>query len=125
MKGRDHYGRPFIVFKSRMIMGDKGPIECFTTFFKRYTEESSIVYHTAGHYGRFLFATEGGTTLSQIRILYDLLANGMVEMTYQELRENRIIQFRDDYTISKEVYNREREKEEWELIKNMIGKIVI
>jgi hypothetical protein len=125
MKGRDRYGRPFIVFKSRLTMGNKGPIECFTTFFKRYKEESNMIYHTAGHYGRLLFATEGGTTLRQLRTLYDLLSKGTVEMTYQELRENRICQFRDDFLNNEEVYTREREEEEWELIKNMIGRITI
>ena len=128
MKGRDYYGRPFIVFKSSLIMSrDTSPIECFTTVFKRYTERSNMIYHTAGHYGRLLFATEGGMTLRQLHTLYDLLSNKTVEMTYQELRENRICQFRDDFLpLNKdELYTREREEEEWELIKNMIGKITI
>jgi len=90
MKGKDRYNRQFIVFKSKITPLNSDPIQFFTTFFKRYTSDYNIIYHTAGHYGELLFKTEGGATISQMNILYELLKNGNVELTYEQMRENRI-----------------------------------
>ena len=131
MKGVDRFGRRFIVFKSRIIL-ESGPIECFTTFFKRYKEENSTTCHTAGHYGRHLFCTEGGTTIYQMNLLYDLLKNGSIDMTYEELTIHRFITysyFQHKYLANDEddVVNDKVENQDlkWDAIKNMISRVTI
>jgi len=98
MKGKDKYNRNFIVFKSIITQLNYKPMHFFTTFFERYNNEYDVMYHTAGHYGALLFETEGGTTISQMNILYELLKNGNVELTYDQIQENK-------FEISKSLKN--------------------
>jgi len=130
MKGRDYFGREFIVFKSKLTTKNNNPVEYFTTFFKRYTDESNTIYHTAAHDGNYLFATEGGITLYQLNFLYELLKKGSVDITYEDLRKNRVRVNIDYLTYNNEEEEKKEEEEKseeekWELIKNMVGKITI
>ena len=106
MKGKDKYNRKFIVFKSIIRpLNNDDPIQFFTTFFKRHVDDYSITYHTAGHYGELLFQTEGGATISQMNILYELLKNGNVELSYEQMRENRIQNSKSLQNIESETQN--------------------
>lgn len=88
MKGSDHYNRKFIVFKSEIILNSER-IKTFTIFFQRY-KDSMISFHTAGHYGKILFLTDGGCNLKQIKYLVELLKNGSIELDYNQAREFRM-----------------------------------
>ena len=90
MKGRDDFERPFIVFKAEIIYeNSKFNKKTFTTFFKRYVDDS-LLWHACGHDGPLLFDTVGGANISQLKLLADLLKNGYVDLTpdmkYEELR---------------------------------------
>jgi hypothetical protein len=117
MKGVDCFGRLFIVFKCEIIdfyNEDKyqtGEIfseekeeakkrSFFTTFFQRYTGDETL-YHTAGHYGNYLFDTQGGASVEQMRMLLELLKNGSLELNYEEIKKLRVT-YREFYSISKE-----------------------
>ena len=95
-KGYDMFGRKFIVFKCHThVNGNYIPF--FTTFFQRYND-SITLYHTAGHYGKSLFHTEGGATLEQMRFLNTLLQNGELKLKYDDLLVFRVsyIELYDD-----------------------------
>ena len=90
MKGRDDFERPFVVFKAEIIYeNSKFNKKTFTTFFQRYADDLSIWY-ACGHDGQLLFDTVGGTNITQLKLLDDLLKNGFVNLTpdtnYEELR---------------------------------------
>jgi hypothetical protein len=90
MKGRDDFERPFVVFKSETIYeNSKFNKKTFTTFFQRYTDDS-LVHQACGHDGQLLFDTVGGTNITQLKLLDDLLKNGAVDLTpdidHEELR---------------------------------------
>ena len=99
MKGKDILNRNFIVFKSELLINDK-KIKMFTTFFQRYND-NSITYHTAGHYGKLLFNTEGGCSLEQFKYLYTLLQNNTIELDYSQASEFRINHYEDEDLTSK------------------------
>jgi len=90
MKGRDDFDRPFVVFKAEIIYeNSKFNKKTFTTFFQRYTDDS-LICHACGHDGQLLFDTVGGTNITQLKLLDDLLKNGAVDLKpdtdYKELR---------------------------------------
>ena len=90
MKGRDDFDRPFVVFKSEIIYeNSKYNKKTFTTFFQRYTDDL-LLCQACGSDGPLLFDTVGGTNITQLKLLDDLLKNGFVELTrdtdYEELR---------------------------------------
>ena len=90
MKGKDDYERPFVVFKAEIIYeNSKFNKKTFTTFFQRYVDDS-LVYQACGHDGPLLFDTVGGTNITQLKLLDDLLKNSFVDLTpdmdYDELR---------------------------------------
>ena len=90
MKGRDDFERPFVVFKAEIIYeNSKFNKKTFTTFFQRYTDDP-LIYHACGHDGPLLFDSCGGTNITQLTLLDDLLKNGYVDLTpdmdYEELR---------------------------------------
>jgi hypothetical protein len=90
MKGTDEFNRPFVVFKSEIIYeNSKYNKKTFTTFFQRYTDDL-LVWQACGHDGPLLFDTVGGTNITQLKLLDDLLKNGFVDLTpdmnYDELR---------------------------------------
>ena len=90
MKGIDDYERPFVVFKAEIIYeNSKFNKKTFTTFFQRYVDDS-LVYQACGHDGPLLFDTVGGTNITQLKLLDDLLKNGYVDLDsstdYDELR---------------------------------------
>jgi hypothetical protein len=84
MRGIDDFNRPFIVFKAQVIYNDsefnKKIINTFTTFFQRYTDDS-LLWHACGHDGPLLFDTAGGANITQLKLLDDLLKNGVVDLT--------------------------------------------
>jgi hypothetical protein len=84
MKGVDCYSREFIVWKAQVTInkpdGSSNNYNTFTTFFKRYPDLSSRVYHTCGHYGKNLFNTHGGANLKQMEFLYKFLSDGYAEL---------------------------------------------
>lgn len=84
-KNYDEFGRPFYVFKATIFVNDK-KCNTFTTFFKRYSDYSSLLWHTAGHYGRQLFNTEyfGGARLAHMQFLLNLFTNKEVVLTREE-----------------------------------------
>ena len=90
IKGRDDFERQFIVFKAEIIYEDsKFNKKTFNTFFQRYTDDS-LLWHICGHDGPLLFDTVGGTNITQLKLLDDLLKNGYVHLdattNYEELR---------------------------------------
>ena len=90
MKGTDDFERPFVVFKAEIIYeNSKFNKKTFTTFFQRYVDDS-LVYQACGNNGPLLFDTRGGTNITQLKLLDDLLKNGFVDlapdMDYDELR---------------------------------------
>jgi hypothetical protein len=90
MKGIDDFKRPFVVFKAEIIYENSTfNIKTFTTFFQRYVDDS-LLYHACGHDGPLLFDTVGGTNISQLKLLDELLKNGYVDLTpdmdFKELR---------------------------------------
>lgn len=94
MKGIDIYGRRFIVWKAMVTIENPNRPDIvyptFTTFFKRYPDTTSIVYHTCGHDGRNLFNTEGGTVLQQMEFLHKLLLTGSAELNFDQANALRI-----------------------------------
>lgn len=94
MKGMDAHGRRFIVWKALVTIenpnGKNIVYPTFTTFFKRYPDATSLVYHTCGHDGRNLFDTDGGTTLQQMEFLHRLLSTGSAELTLDLANELRL-----------------------------------
>lgn len=90
MKGIDDFERQFVVFKAEIIYeNSKFNKKTFTTFFQRYVDDS-LVYQACGHDGPLLFDTVGGTNITQLKLLDDLLKNGYVDLDsstdYDELR---------------------------------------
>ena len=90
MKGKDDFERPFIVFKAEFIYeNSKYNKKTFTTIFQRYVDDKLLV-QACGHDGTLLFDTIGGTNITQLKLLDDLLKNGFVElrpdMNYIQLR---------------------------------------
>ena len=92
MKGFDDFGRPFIVFKAEiMYENPEYNKKTFTTFFQRYSDDDCL-WHACGHDGPNIFDTVGGTNITQLKFLDNLLKNGFVELTpdmdYDKLRLN-------------------------------------
>jgi hypothetical protein len=90
MKGIDDFERPFIVFKTEIIYENTNfNKKTFTTFFQRYTD-NLLLWHACGHDGPLLFDTIGGTNITQLKLLDDLLKNGYVDLNsttdYEELK---------------------------------------
>jgi len=81
MRGIDDFNRPFIVFKAEIIYeNSEFNKKTFTTFFQRYTDDS-LLWHACGHDGPLLFDTAGGANITQLKLLDDLLKNGVVDLT--------------------------------------------
>ena len=92
MKGRDDFERPFIVFKAEIIYENQEfNKKTFTTFFQRYSD-CPLLWHTGGNDCPLLFDTCGGTNITQLKLLDELLKNGYVDLTpntnYEELKLN-------------------------------------
>ena len=90
MKGKDDFERLFVVFKAEIIYENlKFNKKTFTTFFQRYVDDS-VVFQACGNGGPLLFDTVGGTNITQLKLLDELLKNGSVDLTpdtnYEELR---------------------------------------
>ena len=77
MRGMDMFGRPFITVLADIKYVDDTTVSTFTTFFKRYTDAASCVWHSCGVY-RKLMETNGGMNIPQFTFLRDLLKNGSV-----------------------------------------------
>jgi hypothetical protein len=78
MKGVDIYGRFFIIVKAHIVYSNRLPINTFTTFFQRYTD-NNIRWVGCGHKAIHLMDTSGGMTLVQLELLRDLLYNNSVK----------------------------------------------
>lgn len=90
MKGRDDFGRPFIVFKAEIIYENSNlNKKTFTTFFQRYRDDQ-ILWHTCGHNGPIIFDTVGGVNITQLKLLDELFKNGSIELSpdinYEDLK---------------------------------------
>jgi len=90
MTGVDYANRPFFVIKAEIVYSDKTKINTFTTFFQRYSD-NTLLWHTAGHYGNLLFDTAGGCSLSQFKMLFELLLNGSYNLDRLTSNELRIL----------------------------------
>ena len=77
MHGTDAFNRPFITVLADINYADNTTVSTFTTFFKRYTDVDSCLWHSCGRY-RKLMDTEGGMNVPQLTFLRDLLKNGSV-----------------------------------------------
>ena len=76
MVGIDKYDREFIVIKFVVTKKDGTTIDCFQTFFRRYTDKNNHGWMGAGHYGLQLFDTSGFMNQYQIKVIDDLLKIG-------------------------------------------------
>jgi len=94
MTGIDYANRPFFVIKAEIVYSDKTKINTFTTFFQRYSDDN-LLWHTAGHYGKLLFDTTGGSSLSQFKLLFQLLLNGFYNLEKEEANDLRIFNNND------------------------------
>ena len=124
MKGIDNYGRKFIVWKAMVTIEKPNQpntiYPTFTTFFKRYQDYSSLVYHACGNHGRNLFSTEGGINLKQMEFLHKLLSTGSCELDYEQANHFRLL-YPDNYN-----YNTELEplkKDDWVFKINLVDKL--
>ena len=77
MNGRDFCGRFFLSFKATAFFDDGSKEKYFTTFFQRY-QDNERTYHSAGHFEKLLFTTEGGAKIEQVVFLNMLFKNGEV-----------------------------------------------
>jgi len=75
MKGVDCLRRSFIVIKTSFILRDDTTIDIMSTFFQRYTDEY-LLWCGCG----FMMNTEGGMSIEQIQLIYDLISNGYVDV---------------------------------------------
>ena len=92
MKGRDNFGREFIVVKAHASNNKKNndpTIILFQTFFKRYAGLGNL-WMGCGHDGNHIIETTGGMTDSQHKFLYDLITNGIYVFSYNEINELRL-----------------------------------
>jgi hypothetical protein len=92
-KGVEFCGRGFIVWKANCVLTDNKKTkeyQTFTTFFKRYQDSDSVLYHTCGHDGINLFSTEGGCTENQMKFLLKLLKDREVTLNREQIESNRI-----------------------------------
>jgi len=83
----------FIVWKADCILTSNNQVSnfsTFTTFFKRYIEFDSVLYHTCGH-GHKLFTTEGGCTEAQMEFLLKLLETRDLTINKDQIETYRII----------------------------------
>jgi len=93
-KGVDSFGREFIVWKTECLLTNNNKFivfKTFTTFFKRYAESDSVLYHTCGHDGQNLFATEGGCSKEQMEFLLKLLTDKNIVLNKEQIESYRII----------------------------------
>jgi hypothetical protein len=97
MSGVDYANRPFFVIKAEIVYSDKTKINTFTTFFQRYSDDT-LLWHTAGHYGKLLFDTTGGSSLSQFKLLSQLLLNGFYNLEKEDANNLRIFNNDKYYT---------------------------
>ena len=97
MTGIDYANRPFFVIKAEIVYSDKTKINTFTTFFQRYSD-NTLLWHTAGHYGKLLFDTTGGASLSQFKLLFQLLLNEFYNLDKEEANNLRIFNNDKYYT---------------------------
>lgn len=81
-KGTDIYGRNFVVFRANIYYANGQHKETFTTLFQRYADRNHL-WMTAGktQETRILFDTTGGANIEQLKLTYELLKNGQVELT--------------------------------------------
>ena len=77
--GSDVYNRPFVTMCIDIVYPTYTIPTC-TTFFKRFTNECSIVYNAWSSY-RKLLSTFGGMNIPQFTLVRDLLKNGEVVFT--------------------------------------------
>ena len=89
MHGTDVFGRPFFTVHADLRYIDGTTVPTFTTFFKRYTEQNSMLWHGCGFY-KSLIETNGGMNLPQMTFLRDLLKNGTV--VFEDGRDDESIQ---------------------------------
>jgi hypothetical protein len=93
-KGVDSFGRGFISWKAECLLTNDNRFivfKTFTTFFKRYIESDSVLYHTCGHDGQNLFSTEGGCSKDQMTFLLKLLTDKNIVLNKQQIESYRII----------------------------------
>jgi hypothetical protein len=81
MKGIDIYQRPFIVIRAEYGFQDGSSIKTFSTFFKRYNDYDSILWHCCGHGGLNLMLTDGGMNTEQFEFLDELLCLKQINLT--------------------------------------------
>ena len=89
MRGTDTFHRPFITVCAEIEYADGITVPTFTTFFKRYTENSSLLWHACGFYHK-LMETSGGMNIPQFVCLRDLLKNGVV--VFEDGRDDESIE---------------------------------
>ena len=77
MRGIDIHYRPFFTICADIVYDDGTCIPTFTTIFQRYTD-STILWHTAGHYRKIL-VTDGGMNAQQFGLFRLLIRFGFVD----------------------------------------------
>lgn len=79
MSGIDIYSRKFFVIKASFVFANinKQNFDTFSIFFQRYNDNEQL-WHFCGHYGKYLMNTEGGTSIKQFELVYNLLKDNIV-----------------------------------------------
>lgn len=103
-KGYDVFGRKFISFRAIIEYEDGNTRETFTTVFQRYRLDE-FLWMGAGR-NTHLFATDGGTNLSQVRLLLELFEKGTVDVTKDINASCRLLEFNRSYSITELNHNR-------------------
>ena len=81
--GVDFYSRKFFVIKASFIFENKNKFDTFSIFFQRYSDNKSL-WHCCGYYGKYLMNTEGGASIKQFELIYNLLKDGIVYLNKEK-----------------------------------------
>lgn len=91
-KGKDDFDRKFITFRAIIEYENGESTETFTTLFQRYLKDNKL-WMSAGNFSKLLFRSEGGTTIEQLEMLYELLKNGEIIINEKMIEKCRLIPF--------------------------------
>lgn len=87
--GLDKFSRKFIVIKIKVYLKDGQSVNCFQTFFQRYTNNCEL-WVGCGNCGLQLF-TCGGMNNAQINVITELLKSGKADLFQENFHDYRFV----------------------------------